>query len=107
MPRSAKSVPSYSHHKPTDQAYVRIPDGNGGRRVVYLGKHGSPESQVEYRRILALLQAQPATSASPQLATGRPTNLSVNELLLAFMQWAATHYRTADGEPTTEMHELR
>jgi hypothetical protein len=69
---------------------------SGGRRVVYLGKHGSPESQVEYRRIRALLQAQPA-GTPPRLATGRPTNLSVNELLLAFMRWAATHYRTADG----------
>ena len=106
MPRSASPVPSYSHHKPTDQAYVRIPDGNGGRRVVYLGKHNSPESQVEYRRVLALLQAQPAATA-PRLAAGRPTNLTVNEMLLSFMRWAATHYRTSDGEPTTEMHELR
>ena len=32
--------------------------------------------------------------------------MSMNEVMLAFMDWAATHYRTATGEPTTEIHEL-
>jgi hypothetical protein len=38
MSRHRKTVPTYFHHKPTDQAYVRLPDGTGGRRVIYLGK---------------------------------------------------------------------
>jgi integrase len=33
--------------------------------------------------------------------------VSVNEVLLAFMQWAAIHYRMPDGEPTTEIGELK
>ena len=42
----------------------------------------------------------------------RPTiparsNATVSEVLLAFMQWAATHYRTPDGEPTSEIGELK
>ena len=53
MPRPRNAVPSYAHHKPTDQAYLRLPDGNGGRRLVYLGKYNSPESRSEYARIVA------------------------------------------------------
>lgn len=33
--------------------------------------------------------------------------MTVNEVLLAFMAWADTHYRGADGYPTTEIHELK
>src|SRR5262245_33977042 len=101
MPRSANPVPSYSHHKPTGQAYIRIPDGNGGRRVVYLGKHGSPESQAEYRRILAELQARPALARVTSADRPRNDDLSVSEMLLGFFRWADTHYRTPGGEPTT------
>jgi uncharacterized protein (TIGR02996 family) len=107
MPRSKNPVPTYSRHKPTDQAYVRLPDGRGGRRVVYLGRYGSPESRTEYQRVLAELQAAP--HAVPVLARGRSHagGLTVNEVLLAFMQWAMTHYRTPAGEPTSEIGELR
>ncbi len=55
MPRPQNAVPAYSHHKPTNQAYVRLPDGNGGRRAVYLGKYNSPESRAEYARLVAAL----------------------------------------------------
>jgi integrase len=107
MPRSKNPVPSYSLHKPTGQAYVRLPDGNGGRRVVYLGKYGSPSSQAEYRRLLAEMEAQPAAVRHTLAAGPTSANLTVSEVLLAFMQWAATHYRTPDGEPTNEIVELR
>jgi integrase len=107
MPRSKNPVPSYSHHKPSDQAYVRIPDGNGGRRVVYLGKYGSPESQAEYRRILAELETGPPLAVAVLTAGRSQTQLTVNEVLFAFMQWAGTHYRTPDGEPTNEVAEIR
>jgi len=58
MPRRPNPVPKYSLHKATGQAFVKVPDAAGGRRFVYLGKYGSEESQAEYRRILAELQAQ-------------------------------------------------
>jgi hypothetical protein len=104
MPRSKKPVPTYSHHKPTGQAYVRLPNGKG-RRVIYLGKYGTSESQAEYQRLLAELRAAPHTAASA--ANGPPANITVNEVLLAFMRWAVTHYRKPDGEPTTEVEELK
>lgn len=107
MPRAAKPVPSYSHHRPTGQAYVRIPDGNGGRRVIYLGKRGSLESQAEYRRILAELQARSALVRRSPPAASRQADLSVSEMLLGFFRWAATHYRTQTGEPTSEISELK
>jgi hypothetical protein len=53
MPRPRKSQPIYSHHAPTNQAYVRIPVGKGKRKTVYLGPWGSPESKAEYQRLLA------------------------------------------------------
>lgn len=32
-------VPTYLHHKASGQAFVRL-----GRKNIYLGKHGTPES---------------------------------------------------------------
>ncbi len=107
MPRSKKPIPSYSLHKPTGQAYVRIPDGAGGRRVVYLGKYGSPDSQVEYRRLLVELQAGPAAALPVPAAGPASANLTVGEILLPFLRWAEGYYRTPDGEPTHEVVELR
>jgi hypothetical protein len=102
MPRSANPVPSYSLHKPTGQAHVRLPDGNGGRRVVYLGKHGSPESQAEYRRILAELQTQAVTTRPAPVTGSRPADLTVNEVIIAFLRWADTHYRDPPSPPQRE-----
>lgn len=68
MPRRKKPVPPYSHHKPTDRAYVRVPDGNGGRSAIYLGKYGSPESRAEYQRVLAEMMPNPTPAASQPAA---------------------------------------
>lgn len=108
MPRPRKSVPPYTHHKPTNQAFVRVPDGNGGRRFVYLGRFDSPESHAEYRRVLAELEAAPAGIAvagtSPTASTPSPL---LNQIILGFLRWALTHYRQADGSPTSEIDEIK
>ena len=39
--------PTYRLHKATGQAVVTL-----GGRDIYLGRHGTPESQAEYDRIL-------------------------------------------------------
>ncbi|HVL15555.1 MAG TPA: site-specific integrase, partial [Gemmata sp.] len=74
--------------------------------MLYLGKHDSPESHAEYRRLLSELEPHPVTAAPPIIGP-RPSSVTVNELLLAFMRWALTHYRTPDGMPTTEIGEFK
>src|SRR5262245_28365654 len=103
MPRPKNLLPAYQLHKPSGQAYVRFTSG-GIRRVIYLGKYDTPESRAEYRRITAELEA-----AGPPVVAARAAgpNLSVNEVLLAFMGHAVTYYRTPDGKPTSEVRELR
>jgi integrase len=67
--------------------------------------YNSPESRREYARVIAELEAHSATPAP--VVGPRPSNLTVNEVLLAFMRWAVTHYRTPDGSPTSEIGELK
>ena len=102
MPRPSKSVPSYSHHKPTGQAYVRIPDGNGGRTLIYLGAHDSPESRSAYARLIAELGAAP----HPSRVT-KASGITLVELLLAYVTHANQHYRLPDGELSSEIFEVR
>ena len=104
MPRPSNPIPSYSHHKPTGQAYVRIPDGAGGRRTVYLGKYDSPESRAEYARIVAESASSPAAAVRP---LADPAALTMNELLLAYLTFAERHYRRPDGTATNEYAEYK
>ena len=107
MPRPRKSVPSYSLHAPTGQAFVRFPDGNGGRKTVYLGEHNSPESRAEYARIIAELARTPGPSAPAVGGTVPRNGVTVNELLVAFWRWAERHYRRADDTTTDELAQFR
>ncbi len=103
MPRKKKSVPSYLHHKPSGQAYIRIKI-DGARQVVYLGKYDTPESREAYRQTIAQLEAIGPSAVISQ-ATG--TRLTVNEMFLAFLTHAETHYRDPDGLPTGEVKSLK
>jgi integrase len=110
MPRPRKSVPTYSHHKPSGQAYARIPDGSGGRRVVYLGRFNSPESQDAYRRLLAEALTGDGSTAflgGPSTVVTTASCPSVNQVIVLFVRWAHTHYRRADGKPVTEVDEIK
>jgi hypothetical protein len=85
-------VPSYRHHKPTGQAFVEL----SGKRH-YLGKHGTPRSRSEYKRLIAEWEARgrrPLVDSS---------DLSVVELLARFLEHAQSYYRTADGAPSSEL----
>lgn len=107
MPRPKSAQPNYLHHKPTDQAYVRIPDGNGGRRTVYLGAFGSSESKLEHARILAQLAVAPVPTSSSQCGSSRTSDITLNEVYLAFRRYAEKHYRRADGTITNELAQYR
>lgn len=103
MPRTKNAIPAYQHHKPSGQAYIRFTTG-GVRRVVYLGKYDTPESRAEYRRVTAELET---AGTAVVVARSAGPDLTVNEVLLAFLRHAETYYRTPDGNPTSEVRELK
>jgi integrase len=92
-------TPSYRLHKPTGQAVVTL-DG----RDVYLGRHGSPESRVEYDRLLAEWLVNGRRLPPPASPEG--SDLTVNELLLAYRSFADSYY-VKHGKPTTEPASIR
>jgi integrase len=102
MTARTPKIPAYRLHRPTGQAVVRI-DGHD----CYLGKHGTDGSRERYDRLIAewLTAGRPVV---PDPA-GRPghASLSVNELLLAYWQYAQQHYRSPEGTPTQELDNLR
>ncbi|HEV3438852.1 MAG TPA: hypothetical protein VG122_15910 [Gemmata sp.] len=104
MPRPKKSVPSYLHHKPTNQPYVPIPNGNGVRKPVYLGLYDSPESRVEYARIVQELSITPILKSADQIAVGG-SDVTINEVLLAFLGQASMLQNLVEGELLVERPE--
>jgi integrase len=105
MAAKTRKVPSYRLHKPTGQAVVRL-DG----RDIYLGKHGSDESQEKYRRTIAeWLTIGQAKAPTPTDSQGPVIDQrTVNDLILAFLtRHADPYYRHADGTPTGEAENFK
>jgi integrase len=102
MPRLTRKLPSYRLHKPSGQAVVTI---NGHDH--YLGAFETPESRAEYDRViaeyLANRSARPPASASIDAGPLDSSDLTINEMLLAFWSHAERHYRTPSGRPTKEL----
>ena len=100
-----QSVPTYRLHKPTGQAYVRVPDGRRRPHDVYLGPYDSPES----RRV------RPARrrAAAPPPGRPRPPHDGRRHCRpwprCCWPSWrhAERHYRRPDGTPTNELDEYR
>lgn len=97
MPRPRNAVPQPRQHK--GRAVLDVYE-NGVRRTRTLGAWGSPEADAEYKRFLAEF----ATGA-----TERPSgpDVTVSEVMLAFMKHAEQHYRHADSTPTSEIGNFR
>lgn len=100
MPARSRRTPSYRLHKPTGQAVV-TPNG----KDVYLGRHRSPESQAEYDRLIAEWLANGRTLAPAERA-GPGADLTISELILAYIQHAERYYRK-NGGPTSELSNVR
>ncbi len=103
--RNSKSsrVPKYRLHKSWGLGVVRI-DG----RDIYLGKYGTPESQAEYRRVIADWLASgglvtPGTSPEDAQAD---EGFTINELVLGYLRFAKRYY-VKNGRPTGEVHNLK
>ena len=92
-------TPSYRFHKPSGQAVVTL-DG----RDFYLGRFGSRESRGEYDRLLAEWLANGRRLPAP--ASGQGVDMTINELILAYLRHADTYY-VKNGKPTTEPVNIR
>jgi integrase len=91
MPKS--TLPSYTLHKPTGQARVRIRGKDH-----WLGKHGSPESYEQYAELIHEWQQAPKTAP--------PKDLTVGQLAMIYMERCRRHYRKA-GEITSEVSAVK
>ncbi|QJW95616.1 tyrosine-type recombinase/integrase [Frigoriglobus tundricola] len=104
MSNPRRVTPSYLIHKQSGRARAVWTDQTGTRHQQLLpGAFESPESRTAFAR----LQLELVSASHPITQAARRDGLTVNEVLLAFMNWADTHYRTADGHPTTEIGELQ
>jgi integrase len=101
MPRRP-GIPSYRLHRKSGQAIVTLPDPWGGRSDHLLGPYGSAESHAEYARLISEWQAR----GGRQRLAGR-TDLTVAELMVAFLDHAEQHYRLPDGTPTSELGNFK
>ena len=91
-----KRVPKVRHHKASNQGYVQL-EG----RFVYLGRYDAPETAEAYHRLIA------EWLAGKQLAVAPGENLTVVELLAAYMDHAREYYTRADGRATVEISHLK
>jgi integrase len=95
MPRvKSDYVPRCVKHA-SGQAVVRL---NG--RDHYLGRYGSKAAESAYNRLISEWLA-----GGKVLANGG--DLTVNELILAYWQHAAQHYRNPDGQPTRQLELVK
>ncbi len=82
-------TPKYRLHKPTGQAVVTL-----SGKDFYLGKHDTDESRAEYDRLVSewLTNGRRAT-------IDRGADLTVNEMLVAYLQYAEGYYQQSAELP--------
>jgi integrase len=103
MPRKRNPIPSYLYHNQTGRARAVWSDQTGRRRFQILpGDYDSPESRAAFTALLLAQQVAPHRVDSPS-----HSDLTLAELLLAYLGHAEQHYRSPDGEPTSELYEIK
>lgn len=105
MPRKPGKIPSYSRHKHSGQAVVRL-DGQDR----YLGPYGSEESYERYQRAInewRVNRTALAVAADAKPAPQRPSgNLTVEQVLGLFWLFAQGYY-VKEGTPTKELASFK
>ncbi len=105
MPKNTPHVPAYRLHKPSGLAVVRL---NG--KDLYLGRHGSAESQRQYEQVvsewLANHRQLPRALSDEHPASSCQTTRTVNELFLAYWEHARSYY-ACRGQPTATQWHVR
>jgi len=99
-----RSVPSYRLHKQSGQAIGTLTDAAGNRRDVLLGKHDTAESRAEYARVILEWETSGRRLPAKSAEVSAPTDLSVNELALAYWKWAEAYYGFGDGRKGTSFN---
>ena len=96
MSRSRNPLPSYLPHKQSGRARAVWTDLSGSRHERLLpGKFDSPESRTAFARLCLELEASPTAQHSKQ-------EITIVEVLVAYLDHAERHYRGLDGTPTGE-----
>ena len=101
MPR----IPKYRLHKASGQALVAI----DGKRI-YLGKYGTAASREKYRRLVAewLTETSPTPAdANAPCKASSASDISINEMILAYWHYAEGYYVDESWEPTKELLNLK
>jgi integrase len=92
MARTKKGTPpSYRQHA-SGQAVVTVRTTAGQRKDILLGAWDNPISKEEYRRVLALLDAHQGRYPVNTAPAAAVSDLSVNEVVLAFWRHAEQRY---------------
>jgi integrase len=97
MPRLTHSVPSYRLHRPSGRAVVTL---NG--KDHYLGAWNSPQSRVQYDR---LISEWVAARNAPVHSTPAD-KFTIAQLLLAYLKEAQVTY-VKHGKETSHLHNIR
>jgi integrase len=103
MPASTPRTPSLRRHKPSQQGVVTL---NG--RDHYLGpwpprlRKPPPDVRTAYDGLIAQWLANGRRLPEPM---AEAPALTVNEVILAFWQWAEQHYRHDNGTTTSELRD--
>lgn len=101
MPRNGH-VPAYRLHRASGQARVIV-----NHEHIYLGKYGSAESREKYGRLVAELSSNGRAAALiPGNGRRGESTTPINELILAYWQFAQGHY-LKDGKPTGTLAGIR
>jgi hypothetical protein len=107
MARTKRGTPpSYRRHS-SGQACVTVRNPDGCRREILLGLWESAESKAKYARILAELAANQGRLPPKAAGAGAASDLTVNEVILAYWQHAEGYYRHPDGTATSEADAIR
>jgi hypothetical protein len=105
MPRPRKPVPSYLLHKQTGRARAVWTTPLGQRQFrMLLGVFDSAESRTAFAQLQLELESSPL-----KLPESKPTSegLTINEMMLAYVQYAVEHYRGVDGKPNGEISNVK
>ncbi|QDU23916.1 tyrosine-type recombinase/integrase [Urbifossiella limnaea] len=102
MPRPRNLTPTYSRHKQSGRGRLTWTDIAGVRHEKLLpGQHGSTESLAAKAR----LELEIATSPTHSSVT--PTDITLAEVLAAYLTHATRYYVDAAGKPTKELDNMK